>query len=305
MDMSAIKFIRTLRKETQKDVANVLGLTRSAYTNIEIGRREPDINVIRAIAEHFHVSTDYILNGVASSFLEKLYEAIRCFGFDLREASKRSGISEARLNELLKGRMPTDNERHLLGLCFDSQQGFSSPEDFFSEDSFFSSREYLNSASDPTTGFCMRLKQLREKESISQKKLGEILNMSQQAIAKWETGAASPDPVMLIKIADYFGVSIDYLVGRTDNPNITNDVIVESADGNITSLDDAGLSPDDLSRITAVIEDVVKKYRSAPDEVHEDEPSVLAAHADGITEEEMQEDIKKMKDYMRRKNDRV
>lgn len=150
-----------------------------------------------------------------------------------------------------------------------------------------------------------RLKELRDKESISQKKLGEILNMSQQAIAKWETGAASPDPVMLIKIADYFGVSIDYLVGRTDNPNITNDVIVESADGNITSLDDAGLSPDDLSRITAVIEDVVKKYRSAPDEVHEDEPSVLAAHADGITEEEMQEDIKKMKDYMRRKNDRV
>lgn len=151
----------------------------------------------------------------------------------------------------------------------------------------------------------MRLKLLREKESISQKKLGEILNMSQQAIAKWETGAASPDPVMLIKIADYFGVSIDYLVGRTDNPNITNDVIVESADGNITSLDDAGLSPDDLSRITAVIEDVVKKYRSTTEEVHEDEPSVLAAHADGITEEEMQEDIKKMKDYMRRKNDRV
>lgn len=150
-----------------------------------------------------------------------------------------------------------------------------------------------------------RLKELRDKESISQKKLGEILNMSQQAIAKWETGAASPDPVMLIKIADYFDVSIDYLVGRTDNPNITNDVIVESADGNITSLDDAGLSPDDLSRITAVIEDVVKKYRSTTDEVHEDEPSVLAAHADGITEEEMQEDIKKMKDYMRRKNDRV
>jgi len=150
-----------------------------------------------------------------------------------------------------------------------------------------------------------RLKELRDKESISQKKLGEILNMSQQAIAKWETGAASPDPVMLIKIADYFDVSIDYLVGRTDNPNITNDVIVESADGNITSLDDAGLSPDDLSRITAVIEDVVKKYRSTTDEVHEDEPSVLAAHADGITEEEMQEDIKKMKDYMRRKNDRL
>lgn len=151
----------------------------------------------------------------------------------------------------------------------------------------------------------LKLKELREKKGLLQKDVANYLKIARNTYSQYEIGAREPDIITLISLADYFGVSIDYLVGRTDNPNITNDVIVESADGNITSLDDAGLSPDDLSRITAVIEDVVKKYRSAPDEVHEDEPSVLAAHADGITEEEMQEDIKKMKDYMRRKNDRV
>lgn len=151
----------------------------------------------------------------------------------------------------------------------------------------------------------LKLKELREKKGLLQKDVANYLKIARNTYSQYEIGAREPDIITLISLADYFGVSIDYLVGRTDNPNITNDVIVESADGNITSLDDAGLSPDDLSRITAVIEDVVKKYRSTTDEVHEDEPSVLAAHADGITEEEMQEDIKKIKDYMRRKNDRV
>lgn len=151
----------------------------------------------------------------------------------------------------------------------------------------------------------LKLKELREKKGLLQKDVANYLKIARNTYSQYEIGAREPDIITLISLADYFGVSIDYLVGRTDNPNITNDVIVESADGNITSLDDAGLSPDDLSRITAVIEDVVKKYRSTTEEVHEDEPSVLAAHADGITEEEMQEDIKKMKDYMRRKNDRV
>lgn len=151
----------------------------------------------------------------------------------------------------------------------------------------------------------LKLKELREKKGLLQKDVANYLKIARNTYSQYEIGAREPDIITLISLADYFDVSIDYLVGRTDNPNIANDVIVESADGNITSLDDAGLSPDDLSRITAVIEDVVKKYRSTTEEVHEDEPSVLAAHADGITEEEMQEDIKKMKDYMRRKNDRV
>lgn len=64
----------------------------------------------------------------------------------------------------------------------------------------------------------MRLKELREKKGISQLKLALDLHLNQNSISRYETGAREADYDTLIKIADYFGVSIDYLLERTDNP---------------------------------------------------------------------------------------
>ena len=65
----------------------------------------------------------------------------------------------------------------------------------------------------------IRLKQLREKVGISQAKFArELGGVSQPLIARYETGAIFPSYPVLIKIADYFNVSTDYLLGRTDNP---------------------------------------------------------------------------------------
>ena len=66
----------------------------------------------------------------------------------------------------------------------------------------------------------MRLKQLRKDKGISQLKLALDLNTNQNTISRYETGEREPGIHELIMIADYFNVSIDYLVGRTDNPNI-------------------------------------------------------------------------------------
>lgn len=68
------------------------------------------------------------------------------------------------------------------------------------------------------TTFVERLKELRKQKNISQAELAPILGLSQQAIAKWETEKSSPDPEMLSKLADFFDVTSDYLLGRTDNP---------------------------------------------------------------------------------------
>jgi transcriptional regulator with XRE-family HTH domain len=46
------------------------------------------------------------------------------------------------------------------------------------------------------------------------------LNMNQNSISRYETGEREADYATLIKIADYFNVSIDYLLERTDNPNM-------------------------------------------------------------------------------------
>ena len=64
----------------------------------------------------------------------------------------------------------------------------------------------------------MRLKALREKRGISQLKLAMDLDMNQNSISRYETGAREVDYKSLIKFADYFDVSIDYLLERTDNP---------------------------------------------------------------------------------------
>ena len=66
----------------------------------------------------------------------------------------------------------------------------------------------------------MRLKEIRKKRGISQLKLAMDLNTNQNTISRYETGEREPGINELIKIAEYFGVSIDYLVERTDNPKM-------------------------------------------------------------------------------------
>ena len=66
----------------------------------------------------------------------------------------------------------------------------------------------------------MRLKYLRKKKKISQLKLSIDLNMNQNSISRYETGAREADYSTLIKFADYFDVSIDYVLERTDNPKM-------------------------------------------------------------------------------------
>jgi transcriptional regulator with XRE-family HTH domain len=65
-----------------------------------------------------------------------------------------------------------------------------------------------------------RLKELREKRHISQVYLGMELHMAQNTISQYENGEREAGYKELIAIADYFGVSIDYLLERTDNPQV-------------------------------------------------------------------------------------
>ncbi len=64
----------------------------------------------------------------------------------------------------------------------------------------------------------MRLKQLRKEHGITQLKLAMDLGMNQNSISRYETLEREADYSTLIALADYFNVSIDYLLERTDNP---------------------------------------------------------------------------------------
>ena len=64
------------------------------------------------------------------------------------------------------------------------------------------------------------LRGIREDKDIRQKDIASYLNVSQNTYSQYETGTISLTAEVLIKLADYYSVSIDYLLDRTDNPNI-------------------------------------------------------------------------------------
>lgn len=68
--------------------------------------------------------------------------------------------------------------------------------------------------------FPKHLKELRKKHSLSREQLSEKLELSYSTIAKYESGERSPEMETLQKLADIFDVSVDYLLGRTENPAI-------------------------------------------------------------------------------------
>ena len=79
-----------------------------------------------------------------------------------------------------------------------------------------------------------RLAQLRDEKGLSQTQLGKIVNAAQNTVSQWELGTRGISSEMLIRLADFYTVSIDYLLGRTENrtgtqantrPHVTSDGI--------------------------------------------------------------------------------
>lgn len=93
------------------------------------------------------------------------------------------------------------------------------------------------------------LKKLRTEQHLSQSKLASIFHISQQSVWKYENDLSQPDFNLLIAFADYFNVSVDYLLDRTDNPASHRETPVQT------------LSPAELEHL--------RLYRASPVSVKE------------------------------------
>ncbi|MBQ7542892.1 MAG: helix-turn-helix transcriptional regulator [Clostridia bacterium] len=71
------------------------------------------------------------------------------------------------------------------------------------------------------TLFSERITALRKAKGMTQTDLAETLHVSGGTVAMWETGKRTPKAEMLIRIADLFSCTLDYLLGRSDTVNIT------------------------------------------------------------------------------------
>ena len=77
--------------------------------------------------------------------------------------------------------------------------------------------------------FAERLKELRNARSLMQKDISRIFNVSMGAVGNWESGKRIPDTDTLVRIADYFGVSVDYLIGH-DTPETARRPAISAED---------------------------------------------------------------------------
>lgn len=64
----------------------------------------------------------------------------------------------------------------------------------------------------------MRLRELREKNKWNQEEVAKKCNLVLRTYRRYETGESEPQASALVKMADFYNVSIDYLTGRTDDP---------------------------------------------------------------------------------------
>lgn len=85
-----------------------------------------------------------------------------------------------------------------------------------------------------------RLKELREEKELKQAELASLFNISPSTIGMYEQNRRTPDFALLNSIADYFGVSVDYLLGRTDIRNYEENTIAAHTDDRTQQLSEEG-----------------------------------------------------------------
>lgn len=92
--------------------------------------------------------------------------------------------------------------------------------------------------------FAQRVKYLRQSKGLNQVQLGENLGVKKQTISNWENDNIMPSVEMLEKIATFFQVSTDYLLGR-------DDALIDG----VLTMDITGLTPQQIEHIRAIVDD--------------------------------------------------
>jgi len=76
--------------------------------------------------------------------------------------------------------------------------------------------------------FGKRLKELREAKGLRQEDIGKKINVGKSAVSQWENNIRTPDAYVILQLADFFNVTTDYMLGRTDDPRpFSKDTIAE------------------------------------------------------------------------------
>ncbi|MFI8709909.1 helix-turn-helix domain-containing protein [Bacillus sp. NPDC077411] len=104
-----------------------------------------------------------------------------------------------------------------------------------------------------------RVFELRKKKRLTQEQLGKEIGIGKQIISKYEKGTKTPSLETIEKLADFFSVSIDYLLGKTDNPIGNTNNIKELFDSDNLHWDGKELSQYELETLKALLDVAVQR----------------------------------------------
>ena len=107
-----------------------------------------------------------------------------------------------------------------------------------------------------------RLRQLRKEAQLSQDDVSKVIGLTKSAYGYYESGRNTPTVDNLVKLAKFYDVTTDYLMGQTDNKLGYGQYIQAASTplGDITKL-----SKEDLDEINAIIEYKIRRHRSQSD----------------------------------------
>ncbi|MCY7083790.1 helix-turn-helix domain-containing protein [Streptococcus oralis] len=146
--------------------------------------------------------------------MEKFHEKLKVLRKEKRltqkSLSNMLNISQGAYAQWENGkREPNFEKLSLLACIFDVSIDF-----LLSEYLEMSKETYLKLKEEKKNLFSVRLKELRLQHGFSQEELAEQIGIKQNSYSDWENGKCKPNYEKLEKIADFFGVSLDWLFGR-------------------------------------------------------------------------------------------
>ena len=243
---SRIVELRKIKEMTQHQLADALGISRSALSLYEIEKREPDLTTLNKLANYFNVSTDYLLGKTDKCYPDEDYEwhyppVSNCLGGILSNYRRTNNLSQKDFSQKLNISAELYNAIE-YGKYEPNLQLLRKISDITKYD-----LNYLTGAIDhvsiPSNGtfnlygkevpvfyangdshFKTRLEELCLQNSINQSNAEKYLGINKHDFfdIQWNR---MPTLSELLKLSYAFGVSLDYLIGKTDTrlSDLSND----------------------------------------------------------------------------------
>lgn len=236
---------------SQEELAEKLNISQKSISKYELGDRKPQYKVLVRMAEYFGVTTDYLLGaeeGGNTMLGKRINELRRASGMTQEELAEALNISRSTL-----AGYEAENKKPSFDVTLRIAKHFGVTTD------------YLLGVDGGEKDMKNRVKELREENGMKQSELGKLLNVQDAAISKYESGDIPLTGEKIIQLAEYFGVSTDYLLGLEDimETNEKSNEIVHRTGQNIKNLRERkGLTQQELAVRVDVAQATVANWES-------------------------------------------